>query len=274
MHAPSRRRRGQIGKFSHIADHHDRGAFDGMRFDVLRQLPERRGERVLIGQACVADDHRRQIGRQAASQEFVADVRDTRHPHVNDEREPGCGHRAPIDGRAAAFFMAGDENAAGRDLAMRDRHPDGAGRCDAGGDAMHDLDGDALGFEMGFFLAAPAEHERVAALEPHHATARTRFVHHQTLDEGLRCRHATAALAHIDDARIGPRMREHIVMDQIIDKHHIGRGDRLRAFEREQFWVARPGADQDHTASCDGFHAANACAPVRKRANVRMIAST
>ena len=55
---------------------------------------------------------------------------------------------------------------------MGDRDARVGGRRDARGDAGNDLEADAcLGQRLGL-LAAAAEHERVAALQPHHPPAR------------------------------------------------------------------------------------------------------
>ena len=56
------------------------------------------------------------------------------------------------------------------------------------------------------FLAAAAEHERIAALEANDALAAQRLGGHQPLDEGLRRARAAAALADVDDARRAARV--------------------------------------------------------------------
>ena len=61
-----------------------------------------------------------------------------------------------------------------RDAAVRDRNAGEAGRANGGGDAGHDFERDAGGLQGEGFLAAAAEHERIAALQAHHPHALTR----------------------------------------------------------------------------------------------------
>ena len=75
----------------------------------------------------------------------------------------------------------------------------GVGRDAAGGgDAGHDLEGNAGGGQRLDFLAAAAEDERVAALQPHHALALARQPHQQLVDLVLAERMVAALLAGVD----------------------------------------------------------------------------
>ena len=57
------------------------------------------------------------------------------------------------------------------------------------------VDLDARGAQRSHLLAAAAEHERIAALQPHDEVPRARLADHELLDERLRRRAAAAALA-------------------------------------------------------------------------------
>ena len=83
---------------------------------------------------------------------------------------------------------AGDERDAVRDAAMRDRDADRRRRREPRRDAGHDLTLDAGLAQREHLLAAAAEHERIAALEPHDEVPRARFADHELLDERLRRR--------------------------------------------------------------------------------------
>ena len=91
-----------------------------------------------------------------------------------------------------------------RVLAMRQRHLKRRGSGQTGGDAIDNLDLDAVRSQVIRLLAAATEDERIAPLEPHHALAGPRFAQHELLDKQLRRTLATAALAHMDDARRVP----------------------------------------------------------------------
>ena len=152
----------------------------------------------------------------------------------------------PRRGRGVAPFarMAGDEDDAVGVVAVGQRHADRRRRGEAGGDAVDDLDLEPERAQVRGFLAAAAEHERVAALEPHDALAAQRLGRHQPLDEGLRRARAAAALADLDDARRAARVAQHAVADEVVDEQHGGLADRADRLDGQQLRVARAGADQ------------------------------
>ena len=77
-----------------------------------------------------------------------------------------------LEGRLlAARLVARQEGDGVRHVAMGERDLQARGGGDAGGDAGHDLDGDAGRAQRIELLAAPAEDERIAALEPDHGLA-------------------------------------------------------------------------------------------------------
>ena len=81
---------------------------------------------------------------------------------------------------------------------MGDRDAGVGRRGDAGGDAGDDLEGDAGLAQHLRLLAAAAEDERVAALEPHDAPARARVLDQQRVGLLLRDLRAAALLADVD----------------------------------------------------------------------------
>ena len=76
------------------------------------------------------------------------------------------------DSRLPGRHVPGDDDELVRDAAVGDRDPGQRGHRDGAGDARHHLDRDARGDAGLQLLAAAAEHERVAALEPHDRTGR------------------------------------------------------------------------------------------------------
>jgi hypothetical protein len=137
-----------------------------------------------------------------------------------------------------------DEDHALRVAALRDRNAE-RGRCgDAGGDAVHDFDRESRRAERGQFLAAAAEHERIAALEPRDAAARAQMHEHRGDDRLLRRRCMSAALADVLDVCIGTRMAQYVGVHEIVDEQHVRRTDRTDGLERQQVGVAGAGADE------------------------------
>jgi hypothetical protein len=82
-----------------------------------------------------------------------------------------------LEGRLlATSLMARQEGHGVRHVTMGERNLQARSRGNTGGDAGHDLDGDAGAAQSIELLAAPAEDERIAALEPHHRLAGARRV--------------------------------------------------------------------------------------------------
>ena len=110
----------------------------------------------------------------------------------------------------------------------------------------HDLERDAGGGERLGLLAAPPEHERVAALQPHDRAAagapcstRSALISSWVdLDRARRLAHVDQLGARPARGRAATGRREPVVDDD------VGLREQLGAADGEQPRVARPGADQ------------------------------
>ena len=126
------------------------------------------------------------------------------------------------------------------------------------GDAGHDLALDpGLGQGLELFLE-PAEHARVAALQPHHHAAFAGVLHQQGVDRRLAgvlgarlaaaVRHAAkAALADVDPARLRREGAQGRVGERI-EQHHVGGAQPLGAAQGDQVGLAGAGTDEDDAA--------------------------
>ena len=96
-------------------------------------------------------------------------------------------------------------------------------------------------------LAAAPEHERVAALQPHHALARARLLDHEVGDLVLRdALRAVAALAHVDAlAALGHEQQDRRI-DQRVVEQHLGALELAQRAHRQQVGIARTRADEQH----------------------------
>ena len=169
--------------------------------------------------------------------------------HIHHQRLPVLCQGGPVGRFGVDFAVAGDEHRAVRVVAVGERDAGVGGRAQCGGDAGHHFKRNAR-FAQGFqFLAAAPEHERVAALEPHHAFARTGMAHQQEVGFLLRHAAAAGALAHADFVGIAPHQIQHRIRHQRVVQHHVGFLNALQAFEREQPGIARPRAHQRHFAA-------------------------
>ena len=144
------------------------GACDGMRGGGALRLRQRGDRHALARRRRVGDEgdrFRRVAARRAQTRGDRADLaqRHVEHQHVGAARQGG-----PVEiGQFAAGVVAGDEGDAVRQAAMRHRDARRCGAADAGADAGDDAEPDAGGGERQRLLPAAAEHQRVAALQPH-----------------------------------------------------------------------------------------------------------
>ena len=113
-------------------------------------------------------------------------------------------------------------------------------------DARHDIDRNPRRAQCVALLAAAAEHERVAALQAHHAPPGTRLAQQQAVNEFLRRRLAAAALADLDHPGAGRGVVEHAAVDEVVDQDHLGLRERAHGFEGQKL---RAGADEGDAAA-------------------------
>ena len=109
--------------------------------------------------------------------------------------------------------------------------------------AGHDVVGHAGLLQRQRFLAAAAEDERIAALQPHDAAAAPRGADHQRLNRRLRHRMTAGALA--DEEPLRPaRVAENAVVDERVVEHEVGGAQPRDRRPRQQAGIAGTGADQ------------------------------
>ena len=139
--------------------------------------------------------------------------------------------------------MTGDDEERAGEAAVRDRNPAQGGTGYGCAHAGNDLDGHAGCGERQCFLAAAAEDERVAALEPHDPLAAERAPDHHALDRLLRDRVPAGALAHVRPTGLrrvlqGRAIDERVVQDEIRFLKPLDR------FDGQQLGVAGACANQ------------------------------
>ena len=225
----------------------------------IGDVGQRGQERALTGERAALDHRHRLVGRPALGDEALGDPRQRAHAHVEDERAREAGERGPVDRRVrlVRVLVAGDERDAAGQLAVRDRDARVGRRGDAGGHARHDLERDAGLVQHQRLLAAAAEHERVAALEPDDRSPGARVLEQQRVRVVLGELRAFALLADVDHLRVRARVREGLGRDQAVVEDHVGVRDQLDGAHGEQPGVAGSRADEMHRA---GHRAASASA--------------
>ncbi len=151
-------------------------------------------------------------------------------------------------GQLAEVVVPGDDGEPARQAAVGDGDARGRRHRDRAGDARHDLDRDAGRLARLQLLAAAAEHVRVAALEPHHTSARERVPHQLGLDLVLRPRVVAGGLADVDHDHVGLQLVEHAARAEAVDDHDVGGGEQGAAAGGQQVGGTGAAADQRHPA--------------------------
>ena len=108
--------------------------------------------------------------------------------------------------------------------------------------------GDPGGAAGGELFVGAAEDHRIAALEPHHAAAGFGERDHQRVDVVLPARDFVPGLADQHFLGFAAREIENVGGDQIVEQDHVGRLQRAHGAQRQQFRIARAGADEDDGA--------------------------
>ena len=119
-----------------------------------------------------------------------------------------------------------------------------AGAATPDGDARDDLELDP-GRPAGLgLLAAAAEHERVAALEPHDAEPPLRALDQLVVDPSCGHRDVARRLADVDELGVLARAVERAARDQAVVEDRVGARDQLERAGGHQARIAGPGADE------------------------------
>ena len=123
--------------------------------------------------------------------------------------------------------------------ARRGRHGEGRGHP---GDH---LEGHARGPEGCGLLAAPPEHEGVAALQAHHRRRPAAVLHQESVDVGLALRTGLPdALAHVDPHGLGRRQVQEPAVHEAVEDDDVGPPQQLGPPPGEQPRVAGAGPHQ------------------------------
>ncbi|MNE36016.1 hypothetical protein D3C80_1298090 [compost metagenome] len=148
--------------------------------------------------------------------------------------------------------VAGDETAGVDQVAVGQGDPGIGAAAGGGSDARYHLTIDAVLQEEVEFFGAPAEDERVAALEPHHPLALGRQVDQQLVDLCLGQAVVAADLANVMAAASGRDQGQQFTADQAVIDHGIGLHQQAPGAQGEQARIAGPGTDQGDFAGAEG----------------------
>ena len=223
-------------------------------------------DRALSGQRPVLDDGDRLLRVAAGGDQRAGDARQLAHAHVEDQRPREGGQRRPVDRRVRALAASSrvwpvTSATAPARPAVGDGDPRVGGGGHSGRDAGDDLERDPRRPQRERLLAAAAEDERVAALQPHDGPPGAGVLEHQLLGPLLRDGLAAALLADEQQLGVRPRALERAGADEPVIEDHVGAGDQLERPGRQQAGVARPGADEVHAARSAAAHGRTAAAP-------------
>ena len=143
-----------------------------------------------------------------------------------------------------ARLVRGEEGDAGRFVTVGERHLEIGGAAEPGGDAGNDRIGDAGRAQRFDLFAAAAEHEGIAALQPHHALAGLRGLDHALVDGVLADAGLADAAADRNARGVAADAVENFRRDQLVVEDDVGILQRAQRLDGEKIGIAGTGADQ------------------------------
>ena len=173
--------------------------------------------------------------------------------HIEDDDGGPPAERRPVEGfgHRARHAMPGDEGDRRIDGAMGQGYPGIGEPAEAGADAGDDAERNPRLDQGEPLLAAAAEDERIAALQPQHTPAIPGMADQPAGNIGLFRRRPSAAFAGVDKLGAGPREVEDARIDQRVINHHVGLAQPVERVQRQQPRIAGARARQPHPAGLE-----------------------
>ena len=238
--------RDRLAQPGHRADERDRRGAHALGLHARGDARQRVDQRALARVGSALHDRHRLLGIAPGRREPLGDQRQVPDAHVEHERAGEAGERVPVERRLGllGILVAGHERNGRGGVAVRDRNARVGRSRHAGGHAGHDLERHTRRGERLRLLAAAPEHERVAALEAHHALAGPAQFHEQVVGLLLAERGRAGLLAHVAQLGVRPCAVERARRDQAVVEDRVGAGDQLQRAARHQARIAGPGAHE------------------------------
>ncbi len=209
---------------------------------------ERRDHGALSRAGAVRDHRGGGVGAHAVLDQAPGVVIEGADAHQEHERPGGRRERCPVEvalglGR---ILVPGHERHLGGHAALRHGNArvgrDGVGRRHAG----HDLERNPGGAECKRLLAAAAEDERIAALQPHHRLVAAAQLQQQGVDRLLGHRVLAGTLAGVVALAAVPGEGHDAIVDQAVVDQGVAGLDQRPSADGQKPGVAGPGTDQVH----------------------------
>ncbi|MNO93190.1 hypothetical protein D3C76_847870 [compost metagenome] len=177
-------------------------------------------------------------------QQLLADHGAGREPHIEHQGLLVSCQQGPVEIPGAPLAVGGDEAHALGVIAVGQGNAGVGGAAAGRGDPRHHLKADAAAHQRLQLLAATAEDEGVAPLQPHHPLPLLRLLQQELVDPLLG--HAVVArlLADEDALGVAAHQRHHLVGDQPVIDHHVRLLHLAQGVQGEQTRIAGAGTDQ------------------------------
>ena len=175
------------------------------------------------------------------------DALQSRQPHQNDQ-SAHPRKRVPVEVVAVLTAGVPRDHGEGAGAAAVGHGDSRVGRSrDRARDSRDNLVRNAGSHQGPALFAASTEHERVAALESHHASPAAGFRDEQRLDAALGPARVARSLAHVDAPGLRGSGFQQLPGGQSIVDHHVRPLETPESLDRDQLRIARARTDQrDH----------------------------
>src|SRR4030095_68684 len=123
-------------------------------------------------------------------------------------------------------------------------------------DAGHNLERHVRAPQRARLFAAATEQKGIPTFEANDASPEAGERNHLPFDRGLLDLRPVTDFADIDELSTRPALSEDLRTNESMVKHDVGRLEHIERPQRQQTWIARPGAHEIHGARDNRPHGA------------------
>ena len=237
-------------RLCHFADDDDGRRRPVVAFEVGNAAGQRADGDPLVWPGTAADDRDRRLRRLASCQQAARPPLDLFHAHVDRQGSRKLGELPKVDHfPLVGGFMARQDREARRRRAACQRDARSRGCRHGRSDAGHDLEENAGVPHRSHLFSQPAEHRRIAPLQPHDGAGFRCQPHEQPPDRFAGVAVAVSPIPRHRQTRHarGYQVEYPLRHERIVD-HDVGGAEAVHRTDGEQLRIAGPSAHEQHPA--------------------------
>src|SRR4029453_15942598 len=223
--------------------------------DRLEQPGDRAGNCLLARKRAAVDDRGLRFRWPPVGGKRFEQPQQLLRSGVTDDRSLQPCEAGPVDirWRAALVLVPADQRDGVAASGIRDGDAGISGDCEAGSQARHHLERNAVLVKEQCLLAATIEDERIAPLQPGDKFSFARFLEQQIADGVLRRGRLRGSRADVDELGALPRILQQPRGNKMFVDDDIGAAKMVKPSNRYQTRITRPRPDQINSRALHGW---------------------